>query len=60
VRGITLGGLSAVTAILAFSLVDFNLHIPANAILFSVISALVVAPIPAENTQLTGDHPSTI
>lgn len=49
VRGVTLGALSGVTAILVHSIVDFNLHIPSNALLFTVISALVVAPIPTSH-----------
>ncbi len=46
VRGIILGAMSGITAILVHSISDFNLHIPANAILFTVLAALVVAPIP--------------
>ena len=43
VWGITLGAMTGIIAILLHSLVDFNLHIPANAILFAVLAALVVA-----------------
>ncbi len=32
------------------SVADFNLHIPANALLSSVLAALVVAPVPQDNT----------
>jgi len=46
VRGITLGYMSGVTAILVHSISDFNLHIPANALLFTILAALVVAPLP--------------
>ncbi len=46
VQGITLGAMSGITAILVHSISDFNLHIPANAILFTVLAALVTAPIP--------------
>ena len=46
VRGTTLGAMSGVTAILIHSIFDFNLHIPANAILFTVLTAIVVSPIP--------------
>ena len=46
VRGITLGALAGITAILVHSIADFNLHIPANALLFTVLAALIVAPIP--------------
>ncbi len=48
IRGITLGAMSGVTAILFHSLIDFNLHIPANALMFTVLSALVVAPLPGK------------
>jgi O-antigen ligase len=44
VRGATLGAMSGVTAILFHSIVDFNLHIPSNALLFTVLAAMVVAP----------------
>jgi len=40
VRGIVLGGLTSLLAIGIHSLVDFNLHIPANALLLSVILGL--------------------
>jgi O-antigen ligase len=46
VRGVTIGAMSAITAILIHSVVDFNLHIPSNAILCTVLAALVVSPIP--------------
>jgi O-antigen ligase len=49
VRGMTLGALSAVTAMLLHSLFDFNLHVPANAFLFTVLTAVVVAPLPRDN-----------
>ncbi len=48
VHGITLGSLAGITAILVHSIADFNLHIPANALLFSVLAAVVVAPVPSE------------
>jgi O-antigen ligase len=51
VRGITIGAMTGITAILVHSISDFNLHIPANAILFTVLAALVVAPIPIDNGQ---------
>ena len=46
VRSSTLGALSGISAILLYSVSDFNLHIPANAVLFSVLAAIVVAPPP--------------
>lgn len=49
VRGITLGALSGITAIFVHSISDFNLHIPANAILFTILAAIVVSPIPTHN-----------
>jgi len=56
IRGTTLGAMSGVTAILVHSIFDFNLHIPANALLFTVLAAIVVSPIPAtdhrEQTRL--------
>jgi len=51
VRGITLGSMSGITAILVHSISDFNLHIPANALLFTVLAALVVAPLPTASQQ---------
>ncbi len=49
VRGTTLGALSGITAILVHSISDFNLHIPANALLFTLLAAIVVAPLPQDN-----------
>jgi len=49
VRGITLGAMSGITAILVHSIGDFNLHIPANALLFTVLAGIVVAPLPQHN-----------
>ena len=42
-----IGALSACCALLAHSLVDFNLHIPSNAFLFLVQSALATSATPA-------------
>ena len=49
VRGVTIGALSGITAILVHSIFDFNLHIPANALLFTVLVALSVSPLPIDN-----------
>ncbi len=49
VRGMTLGAMAGLTAILVHSISDFNLHIPANTILFVVLVAVVVAPLPVGN-----------
>ena len=51
IRGITVGAMSGITAILVHSISDFNLHIPANALLFTVLAALVAAPLPIDNEQ---------
>ena len=32
--------------VIVHSFVDFNLHIPANALLFTVLVAIVVSPLP--------------
>ncbi len=49
VRSTTLGALTGITAILCHSLVDFNLHVPANALLFTVLAAIALAPPPRDN-----------
>jgi O-antigen ligase len=41
--GLALGAMAGIVAILFHSFVDFNLLIPANALLFTVLAALVVA-----------------
>ncbi|MFC1867378.1 O-antigen ligase family protein [Thermodesulfobacteriota bacterium] len=46
VRGTTLGAMAGITAIIVHSIVDFNLHIPANTMLFVVLVAIGVAPQP--------------
>jgi O-antigen ligase len=42
-QGISLGATGGIVAILIHSLVDFNLHIPANALLFVVLAAIIQA-----------------
>jgi len=54
IRGTTLGAMSGITALLFFSIFDFNLHIPANAILFTTLAAIVVSPIPVTRDQKSG------
>jgi len=51
VRGTTVGALSGITAILVHNIIDFNLHIPANALVFTVLVALVVSPVPIDNQK---------
>lgn len=41
-----LGAVAACCALLAHSLVDFNLHIPANALIFLTLAALATSPTP--------------
>ena len=53
IRGTTLGAMSGITALLFFSIFDFNLQIPANAILFTVLAAIVVSPIPEPSDQMS-------
>jgi len=48
-----IGALSAVAAYLAHSVVDFNLHIPGNAMTFAVIFAILAAPATHERTART-------
>jgi O-antigen ligase len=57
--GIALGAMTGIVAILAHSFVDFNLHIPANAILFTILAALVVGgPVrrSVDATQIVADN----
>ncbi len=56
VRGTTLGAMSGITAILFHSISDFNLHIPANALLFTVLVAIVVAPLPKQESAYLFQH----
>lgn len=53
VRGITLGAMSGITAMLVHSVGDFNLHIPANALLFTFLAAIAAGPLPktSDNTE---------
>lgn len=46
VRWMTLGAMGGVVAILVHSAGDFNLQIPSNALLFTVLAAQVAAPAP--------------
>jgi O-antigen ligase len=46
-----IGALSACCALLAHSLVDFNLHIPSNALLFLIQCALATSATPTRESQ---------
>jgi phosphatidylserine synthase len=41
-KGLALGGIVALVGIMVHSITDFNLHIPANMVLFTVILALTM------------------
>ena len=58
VRGTTLGAMAGITAILVHSFGDFNLNIPANAILFTVLVALAAGPVPIDNASRIRLDPS--
>jgi len=45
IKGLGLGGIIAVICMLLHSLTDFNLHIPANMLLFTVVLSLTVAAV---------------
>ncbi len=45
------GALSAVSSYLAHSVVDFNLHLPGNALLFGFIFGILVNPSPTHDTS---------
>ncbi len=52
VRGITIGVVCSVVAILSHSLVDFNLHIPANALFFTIILGLIYNTVNLRSIKL--------
>ncbi|MCK4391087.1 MAG: O-antigen ligase family protein [Desulfobacterales bacterium] len=54
--GITLGSLSGIVAIMVHSVSDFNLHLMANAILFTVLTGLMMAQVKHGEK---GDHDTT-
>jgi O-antigen ligase len=51
-----LGAVAACCALLAHSLVDFNLHIPANALIFLTLAALATCPTPKAPDSLSRTH----
>ncbi len=51
-RGTALGAMSGVTAMLVHSIGDFNLHVPANALLFAVCAALTVIHLPKTHDRV--------
>ena len=55
---IVAGGLSAMVSIMIHSGTDFNLHIPSNALLFTVIAALSYVTVHTHRTEGGRTHPS--
>ena len=51
-----LGAVAACCGLLAHSLVDFNLHIPANALIFLTLAALATCPTPKVPESLSRTH----
>jgi len=49
-RGLSLGVLAAVAALVVHGLYDFNLHIPSNALLFAVLLGILARGEPAPST----------
>ncbi|SHK68343.1 hypothetical protein SAMN02745216_03901 [Desulfatibacillum alkenivorans DSM 16219] len=46
VRGTTLRALGGITAIIIHSIGDFNLHLPATALIFTLLAAILAGPTP--------------
>jgi tetratricopeptide (TPR) repeat protein len=61
-RGILIGGIGAIGAIAVHSAMDFNLHIPANALVLTAVIALIWnlsdAPLPSYPTSHVSPFPS--
>jgi O-antigen ligase len=49
---VTAGGMSALVSLLVHSCIDFNLHIPSNSLLFSVIAALTYVTAHSQRRSL--------
>lgn len=56
VKGLGLGGIVAIICILIHSLTDFNLHIPANMLLFSVVLSLTAVIVFYKRTEANNSH----
>ncbi len=54
VKGVVLGCMMGITALLIHSLTDFNLHIPANAVLFLTLYALALRTVGEGRDSLWG------
>ncbi len=53
---LTIGALSCVAAYVIHSMVDFNLHIPANALLMAIVFGLLANPGSIPASSKTGEH----
>nr|WP_320193450.1 O-antigen ligase family protein [uncultured Desulfobacter sp.] len=56
IRWLTLGGMGGVLALLIHSTGDFNLQIPSNALLFTMLAAQVAAPAPKVKKYISEKH----
>jgi O-antigen ligase len=56
---LTIGAMSAVAAYMVHSFVDFNLHIPANALLMGFVFGLLANPGSIPQSARTGEHEPT-
>jgi O-antigen ligase len=56
-KGIVVGGLSALFAIAVHSFLDFNMHIPSNALLAATLAGLVSAGSPTESQAEAAARP---
>ena len=54
-RALLIGALSAIAALLLHSVVDFNMHIPANALLVALLFGLLASPV----SELPADNPAS-
>lgn len=57
---LNIGALTAVSAYFAHSVVDFNLHLPGNALLFAFIFGLLANPAPPLPDEDTGEQPPLV
>jgi O-antigen ligase len=56
---LSIGAISCVAAFLVHSLVDFNLHIPANALVMALVFGLLANPGSIPTSSKTGQHAPT-
>ncbi|MCK5643627.1 MAG: O-antigen ligase family protein, partial [Gammaproteobacteria bacterium] len=56
VKGIALGGIISIIVMLLHSISDFNLHIPANMLLFSVVLSLTVVTVFYKSRNARNEH----